>query len=274
MGKDKLSSDEPYASINAYAMAIWLEPGPDLIEAELETLEKLQDPLANSAAYLWVQRFLMIAKAVQTAKIKGTAAQAKAGEIKKLVLRRGKPIQPPVTIVAGGCDSSVEEQMQSYRQMLYTAFSNYRGTVISGGTEEGISGLVGDLGEKYPDSLYTIGYLPGLIPDDSAVDSRYRELNRTEGSDFSPLESLQYWIDIIASGHSPAEVKLLGINGGNIAAAEFTIALALGAAVGLIADSGREADRLLADEKWNRLQNLFSLPSDALKIKAFIDSKS
>jgi hypothetical protein len=34
------------------------------------------------------------------------------------------------------------------------------------------------------------------------------------------LEPLQYWADIITSGIEPSKVKLLGINGGKIAAAE------------------------------------------------------
>ena len=190
-----------------------------------------------------------------------------------LVSKPSKPIKGPVVIVVGGCDEDVEKRMQAYGKLLGEAFSSFRGSVISGGTTSGIPGLVGELGEKYPDTIRTIGYLPkGHLPQNAQPDKRYTEIRCIAAKGFSPLEPLQNWIDIVAAGIDPGNVKILGINGGEIAAAEYRIALALGARVGIITGSGREAAKLLPDNEWGAAGNLLRLPSEAMTVKAFIGS--
>ncbi|MFZ0493706.1 MAG: RyR domain-containing protein, partial [Acidimicrobiia bacterium] len=99
---------------------------------------------------------------------------------------------------------------------------------------------------------------------------RYTELYRTDAETFTPLEPLQGWIDLIASGIAPQEVKVLGINGGDIAAVEYRIALALGATAGVIQDTGRAAAKLLADEQWVASEHLVAMPADPQTVRAFI----
>ncbi len=294
MGKLYLLLGQPYYGLESYAKAVQLSPAPYMIETALESLEHLIDIAGDLEGYEWMHRLLLVAQAVQMEKKlkdieenegtedkavsksdlnkKAKKARAAARRVKQLSLCKDKSIQPPVVIVAGGCDRSVEEAMRKYRHMLVTAFQNYHGTVISGGTREGISGLVGELGEKYAKNINTIGYLPRLVPTTARKDERYIITYETEGNDFSPIEPLQNWIDIFASGIDPAEVKLLGINGGNIAAIEYRIALALGAIVGLVDDSGREVSRIMKDEKWLGSERLINLPSDVMTVKAFVGS--
>jgi len=88
--------------------------------------------------------------------------------------------------------------------------------------------------------------------------------------DFSPLEPLQNWIDLVAAGIAPADVRLLGINGGPIAGAEYRIAVALGARVALLEKSGREAAKIFTDPDWEGLPNLVVMPTDAMTIRAFV----
>jgi hypothetical protein len=199
-------------------------------------------------------------------------AQQAIEEVKKLASQPSRPLEGPVRIVAGGCDPSIEQQMKAYRDLLLEAFRDFRGTVIGGGTREGISGLVGEVGNAYRGAIRTIGYLPKLIPADATVDQRYSEIRKTEGSGFSSLEPLQNWIDIVASGLDPSGVRLLGINGGPIAALEYRIALALGATVGVVAESGREGAKLPRDEKWGSSKKLVLLPADGKTLRAFIGS--
>jgi hypothetical protein len=201
-------------------------------------------------------------------------AQQALEEVQRLASPGFPPIVGPVRIVAGGCDPSIEEQMRRYRDLLLEAFKDFKGTVIGGGTRQGVSGLVGDLGEAYSGTIWTVGYLPKLIPTDRTAipDPRYQEIRTSDGSGFSPLEPLQNWIDIVAAGIDPASVRLLGINGGPIAALEYRIALALGATVGVVADSGREGAKLTRDEKWGGSQRLVLLPADGKTLRAFIGS--
>ncbi|MBN1419007.1 MAG: NUDIX domain-containing protein [Planctomycetes bacterium] len=155
----------------------------------------------------------------------------------------------PYVIVAGGCDVYHEDAMASYGDLLRAAFADFEGTIISGGTREGISGLVGELAHTSGGRIRALGYLPKSLPtDDTATkDDRYRH-RRTDGADeFTAREPIQNWLDLLATDIRPRDVRLLGINGGNIAGLEYRMAVALGATVGVIEGSGREAERVLDD---------------------------
>jgi hypothetical protein len=163
--------------------------------------------------------------------------------------------QPPL-ILAGGCDG-LDDAARSQLDTLRKHLAGVRGTVVGGGTRSGIAAIPGDLQEKANAGgkggvLHTIGYLPardaGCVT--ARIDERYSYHRHTTGKDFSPLEPLTFWEDFLASGGDPTSVKLLGFNGGRIAACEFRIALAFGAEVGIIEGSGRAADELLADPLW------------------------
>ena len=65
------------------------------------------------------------------------------------------------------------------------------GTIISGGTTAGISGLIGDIQELHPDTVTTVGYLPAAIPKKDKTDFRYQEIRKTEGAHFSVRQPLQ-----------------------------------------------------------------------------------
>ena len=79
-----------------------------------------------------------------------------------------------------------------------------------------------------------------------------------------------YWADILASGILPPRIRMIGFGGGSISAAEYRIALLLGAKVGIIENSGRAAEKLLADKHWNRSKNLIVLPYNGEALKRFL----
>lgn len=269
MGKFFLFLGRPYDSLEAYAKAIQLSAATWLIDTALASLENLKIAADELSGYQWVWRLLLLGKA---ARLKDTPRKdlAVRKKISELSLREKKPIEGPVVIVAGGCDSAVEGQMKAYKNLILEAFADFKGTLISGGTTDGISGLVGELGEACRGAIRTIGYLPKTVSDGPSVDYRYSEICKTAGSAYSPLEPLQYWIDIHADGIDFAQVKVLGINGGIISAMEYRIALALGAEVGIVGESGREAAKLVQDEKWAGSAKLLLLPADAMTLKAFV----
>jgi hypothetical protein len=116
-----------------------------------------------------------------------------------------------------------------------------------------------------------VAHLPaGPLPKDAPLDARY-EVHRMAGeTDFGPLQPLQYWIDLLHSGLRASEVRLLGLNGGPLSAFEFRLALALGAPVGILRDSGRAATTLLGDEDWQVACGLARLPADEQTARAFV----
>lgn len=267
LGKFLLMLGKEYESLEAYAKAISTSTAPYMIERSLDSLEKFAGVAGNMPGYEWIRRLLLLGLASRF------SSEMAMSRITNMASTGCSKIRPPVAIVAGGTDPQIDAEMKRYREMLLEAFAGFEGTIISGGTTAGICGVVGDIGQAYSKRIHTIGYLPLLIPTDATVDTdtkRYRELRKTKGKDFSALEPLQNWIDLAASGVPLSSVRLVGINGGKIAAAEYNIALALGAYVGLIEQSGREAGRLLTDKQWAETMTLVKLPEDGPTVRAFV----
>ena len=120
-------------------------------------------------------------------------------------------------------------------------------------------------------SFRAIGYLPALVPADGEIDhERYAELRRTTGEDFSVAERLQYWSDVAASGIEPVDVRLLAIGGGRISAAEYRMALALGARVGAITGIGGAASERLRDPWWAATTRLTELAPEVDAVQEFL----
>jgi SLOG in TRPM, prokaryote len=147
------------------------------------------------------------------------------------------------------------------------AFADFEGTVISGGTKQGVAGIVGDVAAAHP-SVRAIGYAPAALPPGAATDPRYAEVRRTPGDRFTAAEPFRAWVDLLTAGIEAADVAVLGVGGGEIATIEYRIGLALGARVGLIEGSGPEVDAMLADGRWNH--TLERLPGDSAAVAAFI----
>jgi ppGpp synthetase/RelA/SpoT-type nucleotidyltranferase len=175
----------------------------------------------------------------------------------------------PLLIVAGCCDTRFEPQICCYKPLFETAFKDFFGAIISGGTTAGISGYAGDIPSSPDKPIRKISYLPKYVPSWTSHHKAYQTY-LTNSSGFSALEPIQGWIDILSSGVDPVDVKLLGINGGKIAAFEYRMAIMLGAKVGILHDSGRAARDIWVDQDWADAPNLFALPNDAQTIKAFV----
>jgi hypothetical protein len=265
MGEFQLLLGRLHESLGAYARAIQLSTAAYMIDEALEfpqRLLRLEDRLPGLD---WVRQFLLLGRSV---KFQGGALD------NDLVPLASKPEElfqaKPIVIVAGGCDAEVKERIKSYRPLLIDAFRDFHGTILCGGTREGISGIVGELTKKHNGQIRSIAYLPKHIPNDATQDRRYTRFLTTQGEKFSPLEPLQNWIDLMAAGVAPSQVKLLGINGGHIAAFEYRLALSLGATVGIFRDSGREAGRLGWDTDWQNAPNLILLPQDLQTLRMFV----
>ncbi|TET59078.1 MAG: tetratricopeptide repeat protein [Promethearchaeota archaeon] len=155
-----------------------------------------------------------------------------------------------IVIIAGGTDISIERSLQFIKNSIIEAFKDYEGIIISGGTKAGICAMVGEIQEEYNDKIKTIGYIPKRLPSNVVIDKRYSVIHQTKGKDFSVMEAIQYWYDLMKSGIDPSRVKLIGINGGGIAAFEFHAAIVFGAQVGIMRNTGRSASELINDPSW------------------------
>ena len=263
LGKLHLLLGQPYESLREYARAIRATPAAWML-GSVDGLSVVSDELEG---YEWARLMLQLGRAT---KFPTPAARRAIGRLRS---QEYGPIEGPVVMVVGGTHRTVEKRMKGYRRLMRDAFRDFHGTIVSGGTTQGISGLVGEVGSRSAGRMRTIGYVPEDVPADGTLDDRYSEIRRMKGErTFTPLQPLQSWIDVVATGIHPSEVKVLGINGGDIAAVEFRVALALGAWVGVLEESGREAARLLADETWTVAENLVPLPNDPETVREFIGS--
>jgi ppGpp synthetase/RelA/SpoT-type nucleotidyltranferase len=263
LGRFHLLLGEPYEALAAYAEAITTSTAAFMIDTSLASLERLARALGDQPGFDWARRLLLLGLASRF------GSEVALERVRQLASAGVAPLTPPVVIVAGGTDPRLEAQLQGYADLLAFGFADFSGTILSGGTTEGISGIVGDIGSASGGRIRTVGYLPELVPADATRDSDYSELRKTPGHGFSPLEPLQNWVDLVASGVPATGVRVVGVNGGRISALEYRIALAMGSTVGLVADSGREAGRLLGDERWTS-SHLIRLPADPDTIRVFV----
>lgn len=268
MGKFYLLLGKSYESLTAYAKAIQLSTASFMIDTSLASLKRLSIIKDKIPGFEWATKLLLIGLATKFPKDKA-GINAKQ-ELKKLALKTRQPLTAPITIIIGGTDASVEDTMQSYRQVMIEGFRNFRGTIISGGTTAGVSGIAGEITKQYPEDIKAIGYLPRIMPTNVTKDNRYNEFRYTHSSDFSPLESMQWWIDIVTSDIPLSRVKVLGVNGVKIAAIDYRIALALGVPVAVLENSGREAAEIITDKDWVNMKTLICLPADRMTIAFFI----
>ncbi|MGA2062339.1 MAG: RyR domain-containing protein, partial [Thermoguttaceae bacterium] len=178
-----------------------------------------------------------------------------------------------IVILSGGCTPEVQSAIDIFKPVLFRACEGLSFTLIGGGTTSGISGLAGDVAQQSGGRVRAFGYLPRLLPrgvqEDLNSDRFVRRFN-SSGSDFTPLEPLQGWTDILAAGVDPRRVKLLSYAGGRISYTECILAVALGARVGVVEDASLPNNRQFNEPQWQECPNFVQLPMDPMTIRAFL----
>ena len=261
MGLTYLYLKKPYPAFAACAKALQLSRSELVLDAAYDALSAFDECEEGLTGCEWLRRLLLIGAA---GKFQSMSALSRI----QVLASNAPPITPPVTIFAGGCKADDHGYFSIFRPLLLQAFSTYAGTIISGGTALGVSSLAGDVQEAYPASIHTIGYVPRDMTE-VPVDDRYADIRRTPSAQFSALEAIQYWCDLIASGVPPGHVKVFGIDGGPISASEYKMALALGASVALLEGSGREAKKIRHNRQWRASRGLLCVPTDPYVIEEF-----
>jgi len=185
-----------------------------------------------------------------------------------------KSLPQPVTIIAGGSDNIELLAANKYSAFLNDAVRRYSGTIISGGTVSGIPGLLGSaveiarkMGNK---KINLLGYIPKRNMKGVKVDRSYKTI--ITGCDtFTPWEAVRMWCDLFISGIKLEDITMLGIDGGKIAAIEYRMALAFGAHVGIVKESGRAANETLKDTDWCNHKNIHPVPNESESVWALVN---
>lgn len=278
-----------HESLQAYAKGVLYTTSPDMVRAILHSLTGIQEVVRERnprlvEGLIWVRTFLRVMLMgrfrVDRPESLATCSQELDG-FTTLTPAYGMPSSPfaqphgPIFLVAGSCSQASQGIVSQYEPMIRNAFDEFTGILCCGGTESGISGIVGRL--KGRGQIKKIGYQPK----DRPCMREYDCVPTTSGT-FSPLDPLMLWSDLLMCGIDPASVNLLGVRGGEIAAFEYRLALLLGAKVGVIRDSGGACREVADDPDW-RLEpagaqstygyartRLLALPTDQESLTAFV----
>ena len=200
-----------------------------------ETLKRIEGMKEKLPGYEWCERAVIVGLASRL-----DDADARK-DLRALVSwkpgKRHIAGQEKIVIFSGACAPEMQPVMDAFQPLVLEACGGLSFTVFSGGTAMGMSGVAGDVAEKSRGRIRAFGYLPGRLPRTVQEDrntARFAENFSSPGKDFTPLDPLQGWTDIVAAGVDPRRVKLLSYAGGEISKAECAIALALGARVGVV----------------------------------------
>ena len=277
-------------SLHNYLMALRLSTATWMITTTLDTLDKLEGVYDQLLGIKRVRALLLLGLFFHPSLDPNSQdGQDLINHIKSnLKVKTGLKkehkdqarLTTPVVIIAGSSSDSIDADFTVLRQTVIQAFRNYRGILISLGEFVNHGTLAGDIKEQYPNNVTFLGYIPHLIPstDLIQIDPRIDISRHSEGQDYTILEVLQYWYDLLNAGIDPGNVKLIGFDGGTLTALETRIAIAFGAQVGIIEKSGGAAAELINDEWWKQSKEtrepkrLFKiLPQESEVIQNFIE---
>ena len=254
LGKFELFLGEDEDCLASFAAAVATSSAAFMLDTSIRSLERVRSACGAMSGYGWALELLELGRRARFEKSPDGDA-------------------PAVWILVGGSDAETSGRIGAYREALVAAFADAEGTLISGGTAQGVSALAADVSSSVQ-GVRSVGYLPVTLPLDVLADERYDELRRTEGTSFGAREPLDYWRSLLDEGMSPTEVRVLAIGGGRLTALELRIALALGVTVGVVAGSGGAAAALLGDQMWGTSGRLVELEPTSGALRAFLIDRS
>lgn len=269
IGRLELLWERPFESLTAYAKAVQLCLEPEstvpvsALETEILFVRRINRSRNPPESHAWVLQLLLLGRSLKSREPPrdGFSAQRTA------FIR-------PVVILAGGTERAHQANVDNFRQVVVNALDGLAGTLISGGTCDGVAGLAGEVaqaqGARTGGRLEVLGYIPRSLPPTQATDKNYTDLVASDGLTFGPAQALQYWTDLLAAGVRPQDVRVLGIDGGPIAAFEYRLALALGTPLGVLKPATRAAADLETDPDWRECTELIGLPNDTRSVQAFL----
>jgi ppGpp synthetase/RelA/SpoT-type nucleotidyltranferase len=236
-----------------------------------ETLKRIESIKQKLPGYDWCERAVTVGLAsrlndVEARKEVRSLASWKNG--KRHLSRRDK-----IVIFSGACAPEMQRAMNGLKPLVLAACDGLSFTIFSGGTAMGTSGIAGDVAERSRGRIRAFGYMPSHLPrgvQEDTKKARFAENFSSPGKDFTPLDPLQGWTDVIAVGVEPRCVKVFSYAGGEISKTECAIALALGARVGTVEDRDLPKGRGFDDADWRDHPSLVRLPKDAMTLRAFL----
>ncbi len=261
-GRLLLLLEKPYEALEYYIIAIdFLRKSGKIkdmqcIKIEIESLELL---FAKTGVehYKWSQELL------ETALV--------------LLFEEEDTNQENLLIIAGTSSHKSESVKDGFTEALEKSFSQFKGTVIGGGTITGIPGCVGNalirVRENKECEIDSIGFIPANI-DEIYIHKGYDTVIRTSGTDFSFLEVLEYWKNVAKQKYCPENIRILGFRGGKISNLEYRLGLSLGVSTGVYKANSSKTQCYIRDTFIENHENFVDLPLDVSTITVFLSNNN
>ena len=249
-----------------------------LIEEEISLFKQLQAALSRKDS-VYAKKLTLVLQTLALGKAV-KMVQDKKGPIvlDSDLVPLDRPAGMPVVIIAGTCDPELEKELDPFRAILDHGLTGFSGSIYCGGTDTGISGIVGnavDEQRKKGRNISLKSHRPGTLKEDySKKHPAYEQIVMENAVEFTCAQPIQYWIDLLAAGADPGKIRVLGIGGGMVSLFEYHLAVALGAFVGIINGSGRcGADITGGQSWWNKARTglCMTLPNDKETVWNFLN---
>jgi hypothetical protein len=168
-------------------------------------------------------------------------------------------------IFAGAAGSMSAIGLEMIGELIDGALVGYDGMILSGGTDEGVPGLVARAAQRHGLSDRLVGY----VPRGRRASPLYPLVRRTSGADFSLSEPLLMWAEILDKGIPIDNVRVVAFPGGAITTQEVLLARALGAKVAWL-DPACEQPESLEETLPFGADGVLELPDDPMTVRSFI----
>jgi voltage-gated potassium channel Kch len=178
---------------------------------------------------------------------------------------RADPEAGRAVIFVGAAKSMTPIAEDAIGELIDGALVGYDGMILSGGTAEGVPGLVGRAAARLGLSDRLVGYVPRGFGDHDL----YPQLRETGSADFGLYEPLLMWAEILGKGIPIENVRVVAFPGGPITKQEILLARALGAKVGWLDPACEESDSLEETLPFGA-DGVLELPDDPMTVRAFI----
>jgi mutator protein MutT len=273
LAKLRFLLNDPFSSFEALCLGARAAETHYPLAAVVHSFEQFKDAIgARRPSVDWI-----CAGAQLLARAKERSVQTtNAREREPLAERHPFDASLPVTIFAGATADAESIRIQTHEPLILDGLLGYHGFVISGGTTAGVCGLIAraatQLNSSNRAAIQLVGYVPENLPNGATINPAFSALIRTQNThDFSILEPIQMWADLLASGVDPKNVRLFCLGGGELSAMELGLACALGAKAAVVNDASTAARRFASLLNWagGQTDSGMMLPDDPATLTAF-----
>lgn len=239
LARVRLLLGEQTAAVEALCVAARIAENHHPLADFQRSLARLKDAIGAHRPFVEVldRTAILLTKAKEFSADENNRGQL---DWEPLVRQAEYPPDGHFVILAGSTTLGSQGKLAAWEEPLEQALQGFEGWLLTGGSSAGVCGLAAGIAKKLDDLQSGRITLKGYLPEKAKAGPGFAtgQIVRTPKTrDFSLLEPVQMWTDLLLSGVAiePSNVTLLCLGGGEISAQELALAWALGARAAALA---------------------------------------